>query len=178
MQWLNEPAQWRAEGSTIWVTAEAKTDFWRVTHSGHISDNGHFYYDTVSGDFVASVGFVGDYHALYDQAGLMVRADAEHWMKCGVELVDGVAHVSTVITREFSDWSLRPLAVAATGLWLRVKRQGDTLEVAFAREGKTFVMMRQGYFPPAPALDVGVMCCAPTGDGFAVTFEDFAVNPL
>jgi regulation of enolase protein 1 (concanavalin A-like superfamily) len=36
-------------------------------------------------------------------------------------------------------------------------------------------MIRQTYLSDAPALEVGVMVCAPTGKGFAVHFEDFAI---
>ena len=32
----------------------------------------------------------------------MVRIDASNWMKCGLELVDGIGHASVVVTREFS----------------------------------------------------------------------------
>lgn len=176
MQWLNEPAQWRAEGNTITVTADAKTDFWRITHSGEVNDNGHLYYDTVPGEFVATVKFTGEYGSLYDQAGLMVRVDETRWMKCGIELFERVLHVSTVITREFSDWSLRPLPEAAAVLWLRVSRHGNTLEAAYSLDGATYLMMWQGYFPPEGAVDVGVMCCAPVGDGFTTTFEDFVIS--
>ena len=75
MHWYNEPAAWAAEGDIITVTADPGTDFWRKTHYGFIRDNGHFYYQEVSGDFRCEVKVSGRYAALYDQAGLMVRVD-------------------------------------------------------------------------------------------------------
>ena len=33
--------------------------------------------------------FRGDFAAQYDQAGLMLRVDAEHWIKAGIEFADG-----------------------------------------------------------------------------------------
>ena len=56
-------------------------------------------------DFVASVKVTGQYKALYDQAGLMLRLDDQNWIKTGIEYVDERQNVSAVVTREFSDWS-------------------------------------------------------------------------
>jgi uncharacterized protein len=54
-----------------------------------VRDSGHFRFDRVSSDFTAQVTVSGDYRELYDQAGLMLRLDAEHWLKAGVEYVEG-----------------------------------------------------------------------------------------
>ncbi|MEZ4610148.1 MAG: DUF1349 domain-containing protein [Caldilineaceae bacterium] len=54
--------------------------------------------EEVAGDFTAAVIFVGKYKTLYDQAGLMVRVDAQHWMKCGIEYVHGVQYAPAVVT--------------------------------------------------------------------------------
>ena len=128
MHWYNEPAVWAANGDTFTVTAEHDTDFWRKTHYGFIRDNGHFYYQEVSGDFRCEVKVSGGYAALYDQAGLMVRLDAETWLKCGIEFVEGVQYVSAVVTRDFSDWSVVALPGGSpAALWLRMvaHRPGD-----------------------------------------------------
>jgi len=177
MQWLNEPAHWTHKGDTITITAGGKTDFWRITHDGGVRDSGHFYYQPVSGDFAAEVKFSAGYAALYDQAGLMVRLDETTWLKCGIELFNRVQHASVVVTREVSDWSIIPLTDAPSALWMRIKRHAESVEVAYSVDGTEYVMMRQAYFTPDAALQVGVMCCAPTGEGFMATFEGFEVNP-
>ena len=41
-------------------------------------------------------------HQQYDQAGLMVRLDPQHWLKCGIEYVDGRQCASAVVTRRLS----------------------------------------------------------------------------
>ncbi len=178
MQWLNEPADWSRDGDVITVTAAPNTDFWRVTHDHGVRHNGHFYYLRVEGDFVAEVKFSGAYNTLYDQAGLMVALDQENWIKCGVEYYNGQQHASVVVTRAFSDWSILPLAGDPSALWLRVTRHDNAVEVAYSLDGESYTMLRQGYFPPGPAAQVGVMVCAPTGDGFTARFEGFTVRAV
>jgi regulation of enolase protein 1 (concanavalin A-like superfamily) len=176
MQWYNEPPSWNADGDTITVRAGAKTDFWRKTHSGEVHDNGHFYFREVTGDFVADVRFSAGYGALYDQAGLMVRLDDSNWLKCGIEFFEGVQHASVVVTRDFSDWSVVPLKEAPPTVWLRVVRERHTFAVTYSLDGTAYPLLRQAYLTPAPAVSVGVMCCAPIGDGFTAVFEGFTIS--
>src|SRR5438132_821474 len=106
MNWYNEPPTWDIQGNKITIQTAPKTDFWRLTAGGYITDSGHFYYQRQDGDFRATVKFSGTYQALYDQAGLMVRLNETTWMKCGIEFIEGAQHVSAVVTREYSDWSI------------------------------------------------------------------------
>lgn len=176
MQWLNPAPQWAHDGNTITITAGPQTDFWRITHDGGTRDNGHFYYQPVTGDFVAEAKFSADYNSLYDQAGLMVRLDERTWIKCGIEYLDGVQQVSAVVTRDFSDWSIIALPDPPPDLSLRIKQHGNAVEVHFSLDGATYAMLRQAYFPPEPTVQIGVMACAPIGEGFTATFEGFAVR--
>jgi len=105
MKWFNEPASAKQSGDQFVVTTKSKTDFWRKTFYDYVTDNGHFFFLPVTGDFTFECRVAGKYAALYDQAGLMVRNDSSNWLKCGLELVDGIGHASVVVTRDFSDWS-------------------------------------------------------------------------
>ena len=178
MEWLNEPPDWSGRGDAIAVKSGPKTDFWRLTHYGFVRDNGHFYSREFSGDFTAEVKVGGSYAALYDQAGLMVRVDETTWLKCGIELVDGVQHVSAVVTREYSDWSVVPLPQNPPALWLRLTRQGSAVEVQYSLDGVRYTMLRMAYLSAADPVRVGPMVASPEGDGFRVTFDGFSVRPL
>ena len=178
MRWYNEPKSWTAADDTITVTADRATDFWRKTHYGFIKDDGHFYYQELSGNFRCDVKVVGAYAALYDQAGLMVRVDETTWLKCGIEFVDGVQHVSAVVTRDFSDWSVVPLPGNPEALWLRLTRTGSAIEISYALDGSRYVLLRLAYLAEAARLQVGVMCAAPQGEGFPVTFEQLEFQGL
>jgi regulation of enolase protein 1 (concanavalin A-like superfamily) len=178
MEWYNEPPGWAVNGETITVQTGAKTDFWRTTHYGFIRDTGHFFYALRQGDFVAEVQVRGAYQDLYDQAGLMVRSDQAHWMKCGIEFVEGVQQASVVVTREYSDWSVVALEANPPAVWLRVTRRAETVEVHYALAGVPYRMLRMAYLPPTETVQVGVMCAAPDGQGFAVAFEGLSIRPL
>ena len=175
MKWLNEPPVWRIDGGAVTVTAAAKTDFWRKTHDGGLRHSGHFYYQEVTGDFTAQVKVAGQYADLYDQAGLMVRLDEATWLKCGIEFVNGVQYASSVVTRDWSDWAIRPLDNPAA-IWLRVVRHGGTLEVFVSTDGSRFDMIRQAYLSDEPTLAVGLMIAAPTGTGFTARFDDVRID--
>mgnify|MGYP005850786165 CR=1 FL=1 len=177
MQWLNEPARWDAQGDTLTVTADPKTDFWRKTHYGFMRDNGHFYSVEAHGDFTAEVKVTGDYRALYDQAGLMVRLDETTWLKCGIELFNGVQCASVVVTRDYSDWSVVPLPQSPTAIWLRVTRLGDAIEVHSALDGEHYQMLRVAHLTLAETVRVGPMCAAPEGEGFQARFDGFVLRP-
>src|SRR5580700_3230503 len=123
MKWLNEPASVAISDGKLVVRAKPKTDFWRKTFYGYITDNGHFFHLPVTGDFVFEARVDGQYAALYDQAGLMVRIDAQNWVKCGTEFFDNARHASVVFTHDFSDWSTMNDLVTSGPVWWRVVRK-------------------------------------------------------
>lgn len=176
MTWLNEPASSKRSGSKLIVRSRAKTDFWRKTFYGYVTDNGHFFHLSATGDFVFQARVHGEYAALYDQAGLMVRLDTENWMKCGTEFFDGQRHASVVFTRDFSDWSTMPDLSRTAPVWWRAVRKKDSIETLCSVDGKNFTSVRQGYFAPGVKVDVGIMCAAPEGLGFEATFDDLKLD--
>ena len=176
MQWFNEAKSWQVEGNRVVITADPKTDFWRKTLHGFVVDNGHLYYEEVTGDFSVIVKVTGDYRVLYDQAGLMLRVDEKTWVKCGIEFMEGTQYASAVVTRDFSDWSIVPLDGSPTSVWFRVKRIKEAVEVAFSLDGKDYTMFRQAYFTENETIQVGLTVASPTGEGFQATFENFEVK--
>lgn len=176
--WLNEPKVWNREGSVLSIQADPKTDFWRKTYFGYITDNGHMLGRRVTGDFQATVNVAGRYAAQYDQAGLMVRLDPTIWMKCGVEFVDGRQHVSSVLTRDFSDWAGVPLDATPESMWFRLVRKGSALTFSFSLDGHRYSEVRQGYLTEAPTVLVGPMAAAPEGSGFEAVFRDLDIKQV
>jgi len=176
VEWYNEPPLWHEHEATIDITTAPGTDFWRTTLYGFIHDNGHFYYQSVAGDFTASVVVRGAYTARYDQAGLMVRVNETTWLKCGIEFVDGVQYASAVVTREYSDWSVAPLAGNPSALWLRVQRRGDAVDIEYACEDTAYTRLRLAHLDSSEPVQVGPTAASPDGPGFQVIFEDFTID--
>lgn len=175
-EWLNPPARFSALGGTLSVTTRGDSDFWRVTHEGFVKDDGHFFGRAIEGDFVARVRFSGAFSAQYDQAGLMVRASPERWMKCGIELTDGRAYASVVLTDGRSDWSLVPLQALPDSVTIEVTHEREALLVRCLQPlGE---LLRVTPFRDEGPVLVGPMCASPKGAGFEVTFEEFSLGAL
>ncbi len=177
-RWLNEPSGCDVRGDELAVEVSPNTDFWRKTHYGFTHDSGHFFFQTVPGDFSVQVRIRGEYASLYDQGGLMLRTSEEYWTKCGIEYVEGVQLASVVVTNEYSDWSVTPLAVNPKEVWFRIKKQGSSFEVFYSLDADNFSMLRTAYLRCSDELDVGVMCAAPQGPGFRISFSDFSIAAL
>jgi regulation of enolase protein 1 (concanavalin A-like superfamily) len=118
----------------------------------------------------------GNYSALYDQAGLMVRLDEKQWMKCGSELVEDKRWASVVFTHDYSDWSTLEDLTQTGAVYWRVVRRKDSIEAQCSKDGDKFLTVRQGYFPKDVKVMVGVMCASPEGPGFDAVFDQLALE--
>jgi regulation of enolase protein 1 (concanavalin A-like superfamily) len=176
MIWYNEPPHWEQQEDRLLVQAGPQTDFWRLTKGGDIRDNGHFYAQNQEGDFMAEVKISAEYVMQYNHAGLMVRVDEQHWLKCGVEYVGEEQKASAVVTRVYSDWSVAPLPLKTAALWLRVVREGTTFTVFYALDGIHYQMLREAYLPATTTVEIGPMCASAAETSFTVTFEGFNVQ--
>ena len=178
MTWFNPPAKEFYDSGSVTVRSKGKTDFWRKTFYGYVNDNGHFLHTSVQGEFQFQARVAGNYSQLYDQAGLMVRLDEKHWMKCGSEFFDGKRWASVVVTHDFSDWSTMDDLTQNGPVYWRVLRKKDSLEAQCSKDGEKFTTVRQAYFPARVPVEVGVMCAAPEGSGFDSTFDQLEISQL
>ena len=107
----------------------------------------------------------------------MLWAGPEHWVKTGIEWVNGQAHVACVVTNGQSDWSQMPVTLAGGALSLRLHRKGDAIWVQYL-QGSAWRMVRLAHFPEGIPAEVGPMCCSPSRAGLMVRFHDFGLLPL
>jgi len=177
--WLNEPPEWEERDGVLRLVTAPESDLWRKTHYGFLNDSGHALLQEASGPFTAEAEFTGEWTTLYDQAGLLVRVDEANWMKCGVEYVDGALLASAVVTRDYSDWSVSPLPAGAERerVRIRVKREGQTLQVWWALRGVDWTLLRVAHLPMDDTVLVGPAAASPGERGVSVTFGRFAVIP-
>ena len=175
--WLNEPSDWRLEAGVLNVTTDQKTDFWRETHYGFTRDTGHFFNFSTAGDFTAEVKVQARYEELYDQAGIMVRVDEAHWVKAGIEMSDGKALLSSVLTVGQSDWATAIYGDDPADFRMRATVGRGVLRLQVSADGRTWHLTRLSPFPEAASYKVGPMCCTPERAGLKIRFSDFRVGP-
>ena len=174
--WLNEPQAWSLEEGTLAVVTDAGTDFWRETHYGFTRDSGHFLSVGTGPAFTAEVRVQAGYDTLYDQAGIMVRVDERRWVKAGIELSDGRAMLSSVLTDGRSDWATGPYEGDASDFRMRATVAGGVLRLQVSADGRLWPLVRLAPFPLADTYRVGPMCCTPERAGLKVRFSEFRLT--
>ncbi len=169
--WTHPPVSAREDGEALLVEAVEGSDAWRHTAYGFVHDSEHALLAPLPAGTAVEVDVAVAYDQLFDQAGLLVRASAEAWVKAGVEVSDGVAQVGAVVTRGSSDWSLAPVSEwAGRVVTVRASRFGDALVVRAHAEGEPWRLVRVTPFEVDAPLEAGPYCCAPSRAGLVVRF--------
>ncbi|CAI4519463.1 BAF_collapsed_G0031570.mRNA.1.CDS.1 [Saccharomyces cerevisiae] len=174
--WLNKPKSVFQEAGKVTLETDEKTDFWRETFYGFTRDSGHFLGVETGSAFTAQVRVQGSYESLYDQAGIMVRIDDGHWFKAGIEISDGHAMLSSVLTNGKSDWSTAVYGGNARDFWLRVTVEKGVLRLQVSSDKKTWPLVRLAPFPTSDHYLVGPMACTPERGGLKVTFSEWSLT--
>lgn len=176
--WHSEPPSWDLKNEVLEIVTGNETDFWQDTFYGFRRDDGHFLGAEAEGDFTATVTFEGAYEVLYDQAGMMMRADAQNWLKTGIEFSDEVTNFSVVITRDGrSDWSVIGVPRVSGPQKVRLTRLGDAVLAHFQTTDGGWQLMRVGNLHVPSKVLIGPMTCSPQRGGFKARFQGFEVRP-
>ncbi|MCF3099382.1 DUF1349 domain-containing protein [Aeromonas australiensis] len=176
-QWLNEPACWQLDGDRVRVVTDQQSDFWQRTWYGFERHSGHVYGCEVEGDFTFQVCVEGDYTTLYDQAGLMLIQNEQHWLKAGIEFNDAQPMIGSVLTHPHSDWATGLFTGDARRFWLRLTLVNGALRLQYSCDGEQWPLLRLCPFPAGDRNFIGIMCCTPEREGLAVTFSDIRLSP-
>jgi regulation of enolase protein 1 (concanavalin A-like superfamily) len=178
-RWHCEPHRWSVGGGRLRIEADAPTDFWQRTHYGVRADNGHFLYRDAEGDFILTARVLFRPAHRYDQAGLMVRASPDCWLKSSVEFEPGgPSRLGAVVTNHgYSDWSAQDFPPGAGEVWLRVRREADDYIVDASADGGQWNQLRVAHLHEGRgAVACGVYACSPEGPGFACEFAELTVT--
>lgn len=176
--WTNEPADVTTDSDGLRVTAREGSDAWRLTSYGFIHSTEHALLATLEPESALEVQFHLDFAAQFDQAGIFVKADAESWIKAGVELSDGEESLGAVVTRGASDWSLAPVPswagrlVTVRGSW-----SGNALTVRARVDDEPWRLVRVAPLDAVGPVTAGPFCCAPTRPGLTVHFTSWRTTP-
>jgi len=178
MQWFNEPESWTIENDVLTMDVTPQSDYWRISHYGFTVDDAPFLYTMRGGEFEVKVKISGEYKVRFDQAGLMIRIDAENYIKTGIEYVDGKYNLSAVVTHKTSDWSVIQLDKPVDYIWIKAVRRLDAVEIFYSFDDKEYVMMRNCWLQDNTPVMVGMMAACPDGNGFKARFEHFQIKHL
>lgn len=176
--WLNEPAEFRLNDGLELVT-KPKTDFWQRTHNGAQRDNGHALLTKLQGDFTVTTQVESEFAARYDQCGLMIRTDAENWIKTSAELEnENTNRLGSVVTNlGYSDWASQDIPAELPRLWYRASRCGGDFLIEASFDGHAWIQLREAHMHRCPVLlEVGIYACSPTGDGFTCRFRELVIT--
>lgn len=176
--WTTPPAAAVATEEGLRVTAIEGSDAWRRTAYGFVHDDAHALLAPLPPGAALEVTFVADLAGQFDQAGAMLRVDAETWVKAGVELADGTPQVGAVVTRGRSDWSVRPVpGWAGRPVTVRLSRGDDAVTVRARVADEPFGLVRVAPFPAGASAGAGPYCCAPTRPGLEILFTAWCTGP-
>ena len=169
--WTNPPLSAAVDGDGMLVAAREGSDAWRRTSYGFVHDSEHALLAPFGSEESLEVSFVLDFSEQFDQAGVFLRTSASTWIKAGVEISDGVAQVSAVVTREVSDWSVAPVPQwLGHTVTVRASRSGDAVTIRARVEDEPFRLVRVAPLDLGAEVEAGLFCCAPTRAGLEVTF--------
>jgi uncharacterized protein len=171
--WLNPPVKATKEKSHLKVTTIHESDFWRNTSYGFVHDSGHALLRDFPVNSSMEVTFVLDYSGQFDQAGIIVYSDSQHWIKAGVESADGFPQVGAVVTSVNSDWSLAPVPGWMGKLvTVRASRTTDALTIR-ARCGEDDQLIRLAPIDASLSWRGGPHCASPISNSLEVTFTQW-----
>ncbi len=197
LSWLNAPPTADLIGQSessissdlnlgLKVVPAANTDFWHRTYYDPPLDkaNGHSLLMDVSwsrDQWAIETKF--SLHPLnqFDQAGLMIFIDTTHWLKAGIEYVDGQPKMSCVVTNGQSDWSTQPWEEGLGGVAMRVSYIRDSYIVECKGHGsKCWEFIRIGHLSTVDkgqsSLRAGLYCCAPMASGMHSVFQTLSLS--
>lgn len=175
--WTTAPVAVRPEGDDLLVTAVEGSDAWRHTSYGFVHDDAHGLLAPLAVGRAVEVDVTLTGDAQFDQAGVLLRADAQTWVKAGVEVSDGALQLGAVVTLGRSDWSVAPVPQwAGRPFTVRLSRADDSVTVRARSGGEPWRLVRVAPFPGDVEAAAGPFCCAPTRAGLVVRFHQWRVG--
>jgi regulation of enolase protein 1 (concanavalin A-like superfamily) len=176
--WLHEPPAWNVLNAGLEVTTADGSDFWRETGYGFTRYSGHALLREFPPDTAMEVEFSAQWTGEYDQAGLFLHADEQHWVKAGVELADGSLNLGAVVTDGRSDWSVGLVPEWADArIRIRVSRSLDAITVRARTDQTPWQLVRLAPIDPTRTWFAGLLAASPSRAGLVVTFHAWESMP-
>lgn len=173
-QWLNPP-QIHTNGPILHFTTSANTDFWQHTHYHFYRDTGHFYYwQSTATTLSLQVEVQVNANSRFDQAGIMLRKDAENWLKISAEWLSAaeaaLGSVNTLAGK--SDWASQSIKPAKRWvLKIDISQQDAIVSALSGQNWQQLRVLDISHIRDADLICLGVYGCSPDGPGCEVLFH-------
>ena len=188
--WLNHPARSTVSTDTVEIVTEPGTDLWQRSYYGFRNDNAPALLLSSDDNFSFTIRTSFEYRRQFDQCGVIVYLDSEHWFKASIEYETAAfSRLGSVVTNAgHSDWATTDIATP-TAIWYRLSRRGPDFLVESSTDGQDFRQMRIFHLhplgettaemgkanPPLPAgqsVRFGIYACSPTESSFTARFDN------
>lgn len=179
--WKNKPRIFSSGESHIQWETSPQTDLWKRTYYGFSKINAPFYYIDREGNFTFSLRVLSETVNTYDQAGLFLMANEDHWVKASVEFENAeFSRLGSVVTTAgYSDWASVDIPPAIAPKWFRISRLSNDFLLEVSDDGTNFTQMRLFHLPGAPRIvRVGAYACSPGNSSFKTHFSEFQISPV
>ncbi|WP_157930500.1 DUF1349 domain-containing protein [Glycomyces xiaoerkulensis] len=155
---------------------ETKSTFRRRAGADDQRDHAYIYGLEIEGDGEVAMRFRPEYRHQHAEASLTIRVDESNWVQTGAEYLGGQHLVSTVTTRDHTDWSLSPVETESDEIWLRLIRSGGTVTVAHADDGVDYTTIASTYLPGGVPALAGIASSRPVSESFWDAAQDLYVE--
>lgn len=194
-RWRNEPARHSVASDQLTLTTEPRTDLWQRSFYGFRVDNAPALLWERADNLTLTVRTSFVYRNRFDQCGVLVHLDPEHWLKASIEYEDErLSRLGSVVTnRGYSDWASTDIATS-TSHWYRLSRRGPDFLLEHSADGSAFRQMRVCHLDglgettpelasagpsalPVAPIRLGVYACSPQQSSFEARFDHCSLGP-
>lgn len=177
--WQNEPQRVRFDDDGMHVVAKYRTDFWSCARYGFQKNDGHFFFNSISGDFCCDLDWSFESPKAFDQCGIMLQANDDNWFKASImyENEDTPMLATSLTNAGYSDLATVPLPQGTTHVWYRLKKRKGCYIAGYSIDGECYVQLRKFYLiNDAECIRVGAYLCSPQRDDFEAILHNLALS--
>ena len=164
MRWMNDPERFIINEKEIIIETSPYTSLWSRTYFKNVTFNAPILIFPVEENFTFSAKVNFSFNEVDDQAGILVHANSDNYLKACVQCYDNSTNLlsTTLTSHGYSDIASREIGNFIQIVYLRLShRDGDFLiensfdGIHYKHMRMFHLKMREGHF------NVGIYACSP-----------------
>ena len=180
MKWTREPKNYKIYDDKAEIITDPHTDLWQRTYYHFRNDNApalQMSTDKKYFSFIVKTEFESKNR--FDQCGVVMYLDSEHWLKASVEYEnERFQHLGSVATNMgYSDWATTAIDASVKSMWYRFSRREDDYCIECSADGVNYSQMRICHMWRAnETIQFGIYACSPENSSFKATFTNLEIT--